>query len=1069
MSLSVSEIRVRGLHFTLLLLIMLGLAAQPGVAQTGTSTGRGTSAQNGQPLPAAQVYIPALDLGVLTQANGRFTLTNVPAGVHQLTAERIGHRVTSASVTVAAGATVVQNFVMNEEALQLDEVVVTGTAGGSQRRAVGNLVAAVNVGDIAAAAPIATVEDALLGRTPGVHLMPSTTAGGGSKIRIRGHASLALAGDPIIYVDGVRLNDNRTNVGRFENKSRLSDFDPNTIESIEIIKGPAAATLYGTEASNGVIQIVTKRGQAGAPVFEFSAELGQNYWPMWSGYNRYTWTPNPMVGDPTLPATDPAGRCTPLNAPCASENQLHGFRHADSSRELGFQYPWVNGLVQRYSGAVRGGTESFRYSFALNRAHEEGVVRWNADERNSVTANIGVTASEQLSLNLSGGYYQGVNNPADSFWGGDYGWGGIPAGYFVAPPASAGPTAPWSRAVCGDRITPECPAPQDRGWRDGGPERYDEKRYKNSIETKRSTWSLQANLNVTEWLSHRLTLGIDNIYERSETFRTRENTQFWWGVDGLEGDKSVNTLDAPVYTVDLSGTATFRLMEERVGSATSYGVQYYSKTQRRMGSPGENFLSPALSTVTAGAIRNGTESFVENTTLGLYIQQQMDWENRIFVTAAVRGDDNSAFGENYEAAIYPKVSATWVLHEEGFWNIDWMDQLRLRAAWGAAGKQPDAFAATRLYTTETGPGGVPTVRPSQFGNPDLGPETGQELEAGFDASFFGGRLGATFTYYNRTTKDAIIGRTIPPSLWPGNAGDFAGGIQYVNIGEIKGWGTETTLTAQVIPEGPVRLDMDFSFTTQGNEITDMAGIPRIQEGRARAHVEGFPIAAANDYRVLSAEWANPAAGRGQVTNEMCDGGAGKSGLEFGGDPVPCATAPQLFWGPTDPTRILNFTPTVTIFDDWRLTANIDAQWGHWVAADYATARYSSHPSAKLYWLQDDLLGMAYINVTRNGLGYHKAGFAKLRELSLSYTVPTDLASRIGATSANVRIGVRNAHRFWLQQKDTGDPTINGGTGLKYPEPASDPEVGRAEFIFAGEDGAGWPPIPQWTIRFGVTF
>ena len=1045
----------RTLVAALLSLIGASVAAQPGAAQAGTVTGVVTSAQNGQPLPAAQVYIEALDLGVLTQANGRYVLQNVPAGVHQLAVQRIGYRITSASVTVAAGASVVQNFTVNEEALQLDELVVTGTAGGSQRRAVGNLVAAVDVSDLGAAAPIATVEDALLGRTPGVSLMPSTTAGGGSKIRIRGHSSLALAGDPIIYVDGVRLNDNRTNVGRYENKSRLSDFDPNTIESIEIIKGPAAATLYGTEASNGVIQIVTKRGQAGAPVFEFSTEVGQNYWPMWSGYNRYTWTPNPNMG------------CTPQTTPCASEDQLFGFRHADSSRELGFQYPWINGLVQRYSGAVRGGTESFRYSFALNRADEEGVVRWNSDERNSITANIGVTASEQLSLNLSGGYYQGTNHPADSFWGGDYGWGGVPTGYF---------NADGTRRVCGDRVTPECPQPQDRGWRDGGPERYDPKRYSNTIQSKRSTWSLQANLNVTEWLSHRLTLGMDNIYERTESLRVREGTDFWWGIDGLEGDKQVSTLDAPVYTVDFSGTATFRVMDERVGTSTSYGIQYYSKTNRRMNSQGENFLAPALTTVSAGAVRNGGESFVENTTLGLYLQEQLDWENRIFLTAAVRGDDNSAFGTNYSAAIYPKVSATWVVHEESFFNIDWMDQLRLRGAWGQAGKQPDAFAASRLYTTQTGAGGVPTVSPAQFGNPDLGPEKGEELEVGFDASFLEGRIGTTFTYYNRTTKDAIIGRTIPPSLWPGNAGDFSGGLQYVNIGEIKGWGTETTVTAQVIPEGPVRLDVDLAFTTQGNEISDMAGIPRIQEGRARAHVEGFPIAAANDYRVLSAEWvceinANcPASGpRGQVTNEMCDGGTGKKGLEWGGQPVPCAEAPQLHWGPTDPTRMVNFTPTVTLFDDWRLTANFDVQWGHWVAADYATARYSSHPSAKLYWLQDDLLGMAYINVTRNGLGYHKAGFAKMREMSLAYTLPTDLAARIGASSANIRVGVRNAWRIWLQQKNTGDPSINNGQGLKYPEPASDPEVGRSEFIFAGEDGAGWPPIPQWTIRLGVTF
>jgi TonB-linked SusC/RagA family outer membrane protein len=1039
----VSEARCRGATLLTALILGAGLGEELSAQQTGTISGLVTSSQSGQPIPAAQVYISSLDIGVLTQANGRFTLQNVPVGPHQLTAERIGYRSLTQSVVVGPGAVAIRNFVLSEEALQLDEVIVTGTAGGSQRRAVGNTVAAVDVGQISAAAPIATVEDALMGRTPGVQLLPATSAGGGSKIRIRGHSSIALAGDPIIYVDGVRLNDNRTQIGRFVNQSRLADFDPNTIESIEIIKGPAAATLYGTEASNGVIQIVTKRGQAGAPVFEFSAEVGQNYWPTgWTGYNRRAWAPNPNMG------------CTAATAPCTDVSQLTEVDYAERNRQLGFMYPWQNGFVQRYSGSVRGGTDAFRYSFALNRVDEQGVVRWNSDERNSVTANIGVTASESLSLQLNGGYYQGVNHPAEAFWGGEWGWGGIPTGFY---------NADGTEAVCGDRVTPTCPIPQDRGWRDGGPERYDESRWNHFNATKRSTWSLQATLSSFEWLSHRLTLGLDNVYEREETLRPKEGTDFWWATDGLEGDKQINTLDAPVYTLDFSGTVNLRFMEERLGTATSYGLQYYTKAQRRQGSQGENYISGDLTTVTAGAVRTGTESFVENATLGVYIQEQFDWENRIFFTAAVRGDDNSAFGANYKAAIYPKVSATWVMHEESFWNVDWVNQLRLRGAWGAAGKQPDAFAATRLYNTATGPGAAPIVAPGQYGNPNLGPETGEELEVGFDASFLDGRISSTFTYYDRTTKDAIIGRTVSPSLWPGNAGDFAGGIQYVNIGEIKGWGTETTVSAQLIPEGVIRADLDISFTTQGNKITDMGGIGRIQEGRSRAHVEGFPIAHANDIYILSADFVDPVAGRGRVTNVMCDGGTGEGGIEIGGPPVPCTEAPQLYWGPTDPTRTLNVTPTLTIFDDWRLSANIDAQWGHWVAADYATARYTSHPSSKLIWLQDDPIGMAYIDYSRNGLGYHKGGFAKLRELSLAYTVPTDLAARFGATSANIRIGVRNAHRFWLQQNLAGDER------LKYPEPVSDPEVGRGEFIFGGEDGGGWPPIPQWTLRVGVTF
>ena len=1041
--------RFRGPSLLVAMLLGLCLQAEPVDAQTGTITGQVTSAQGGQPIAAAQVFIADLDLGVLSQANGRYTLLNVPAGPHRLTVERIGYRVMTADVVVAAGAPALQNFVLSEEALQLDEVIVTGTAGGSQRRAVGNTVAAVNVGQISAGAPIATVEDALMGRTPGVQLLPATSAGGGSKIRIRGHSSLALAGDPIIYVDGVRLNDNRTAVGRFTNQSRLADFDPNTIESIEIIKGPAAATLYGTEASNGVIQIVTKRGQAGAPAFEFSTEVGQNYWPMWTGYNRRAWAPNPNTGcTATLAGT----------AACSDVSNLTEIDYAERNRQLGFQYPWQNGLVQRFAGSVRGGTESFRYSFAMNRTDENGVVKWNTDERNSITANIGVTASEKLSLQLNGGYYQGVNHPAEAFWGGDWGWGGIPTGFY---------NANGTEAVCGDvhitAPTAACPSAQDRGWRDGGPERFNENRYNHFNASRRSTWSLQATLNSYEWLSHRLTLGLDNVYEREEFLRPREGVDFYWATDGLEGDKTVSTLDAPVYTVDASGTATFRLMEQRLGTATSYGMQYTDKTQRRQGSQGENFLSGELTTVSGGAVRTGTEAFVQNTTVGVYIQEQFDWENRIFVTAAVRMDDNSAFGTNYKRAQYPKLSATWVLHEESFWNVDFVNQLRLRGAWGTAGKQPDAFAASRLYNTATGPGASPIVTPGQYGNPDLGPETGEELELGFDASVLEGRISTTFTYYTRKTKDAIIGRTVPPSLWPGNAGDFAGGIQFVNIGEIKGWGTETTISASIIPEGPVRADIDISFATSGNEITDMGGIPRIQEGRARAHVEGFSIAAANDIRVMSADFVNTAAGRGKVTNVLCDGGAGKDGKEFGGPLVDCSIAPQLNWGPTDPTRTLNVTPSLTIFDDFRLSANIDAQWGHYVAADYATARYTSHPSSKLIWLQDDALGMAMIDFTRNQMGYHKAGFAKLRELSVSYTVPGDLASRIGASAANIRVGVRNAHRFWLQQGNAGD------SRLKYYEPISDPEVGRSEFIFGGEDGAGWPPIPQWTIRFGVTF
>jgi hypothetical protein len=163
---------------------------------------------------------------------------------------------------------------------------------------------------------------------------------------------------------------------------------------------------------------------------------------------------------------------------------------------------------------------------------------------------------------------------------------------------------------------------------------------------------------------------------------------------------------------------------------------------------------------------------------------------------------------------------------------------------------------------------------------------------------------------------------------------------------------------------------------------------------------------------------------------------------------------------------------VTVFDDWRLTANFDAQWGHWIAHDYASARYTSHPSAVMNWMQDDPVAMAYQDVTRNGFSYAKAGFIKMREVSLTYTIPTSITERFGASAASIRVGARNLWRLWLEAECVGDQTLAGvrnGPSDPRCEPPLDPELTRGEYAFAGESGGGWPPIPQWSIRLGVTF
>src|SRR5690606_34299875 len=212
------------------------------VAQTGTVSGRVVDSQTMQPIASAQVFIPDLSLGALSREDGRYLLVNVPAGTHRIDAQVIGYRTASLTVTVGAGQTANAEFALDQDALALDEIVVTGTPGGTQRRALGNVVGRVDAASTDAS-PAANVEELLGSRVPGLVIQSAsgTVGAAGAPIRIRGVSSPGVSNDPIIFVDGVRMNSSLTTMNDGAS-SRLNDINPNDIESIEVIKGPAAST-----------------------------------------------------------------------------------------------------------------------------------------------------------------------------------------------------------------------------------------------------------------------------------------------------------------------------------------------------------------------------------------------------------------------------------------------------------------------------------------------------------------------------------------------------------------------------------------------------------------------------------------------------------------------------------------------------------------------------------------------------------------------------------------------------------------------------------------------------------
>jgi TonB-dependent starch-binding outer membrane protein SusC len=246
---------------------MVIFTSSPAQAQeTGTVQGTVTDARSGAPIASAQISIVGTQRGTLSGADGSYRIPTVGAGELQVRATFLGFATSTQTVTLQAGQTVTVNFQLSPSALALDELIVTGTAGRQERRAQAASVASLNAANLTEVAPVTTVGNLLQARTAGVNITTASgTAGSTQRIRLRGSASLNLSNEPLVIIDGV-LMDSRQNqlfgVGG-QAASRLNDLNPADIESIEIVKGPAASTLYGADASAGVIQIRTKRGQAG--------------------------------------------------------------------------------------------------------------------------------------------------------------------------------------------------------------------------------------------------------------------------------------------------------------------------------------------------------------------------------------------------------------------------------------------------------------------------------------------------------------------------------------------------------------------------------------------------------------------------------------------------------------------------------------------------------------------------------------------------------------------------------------------------------------------------------------
>src|SRR5947207_4915094 len=331
------------------------LAASLHAQQLATITGKVTNARTGEPLAVVGVRVQGTELSAVTSEDGTYRIARIPAGAHVLTARRIGFAPSSKSVTVTAGESATLDFALNVSATELQAVVVTGTAGDQTRVAQGAVVSTIDAAGITRQAPVTSVTDVLQGRVAGVSVQNgSGTTGAAPRINIRGATSISLSSAPLVFIDGVRVfSGARKDVGTYHDLeglggqtiTALNDLDPNDIDSIEIVKGPAAATLYGADASAGVIQIITKKGHAGARSFR------QNITTEWNQIQP-NFTPLPIYGTCSAADVGPGGA-----ALCQGKTAGTPISDNPLQREGVFR----NGNLGLLDYSGQGGGESFGY------------------------------------------------------------------------------------------------------------------------------------------------------------------------------------------------------------------------------------------------------------------------------------------------------------------------------------------------------------------------------------------------------------------------------------------------------------------------------------------------------------------------------------------------------------------------------------------------------------------------------------------------------------------------------------------------------------------------------------
>lgn len=1024
-------------------LVVFLLLALPtlSLAQEGTVSGE-VIGETGEPVATATVEVVGTQIGTLTDESGRFTI-NLAPGEYNLRVRIIGFNESIRTVTVRAGETTTVRFELSARAVELDELVASVSARTQRRVELGTDIERVDAEEAVDRGAVSNLPELLTGRATGVSVNESSgQTGSASTINVRGRTSLTQDNTPIVYVDGARVS-NSTSAGPIsfdfgslgsQTISRLDDFNPEDVSSVQVMKGPTAAAVYGSEAAAGVLVIETKSGSPGTPRVTVSTEQGWNedFADYRDNYHNLT-----SVGGVTDVSNPDFQQWSPVENPVSGEvfardNPLLN----DRTR------PFRRGHIENYNVSLRGGVDEVTYFSSIRFQQEDGVLPNNGLRRMSLRGNFEAQPSEDVSVSLSTFYVdsdiQVPHNDHSAF-------GMITNGEAGFPLYSFGRNADGSRGDCLATLLlgePESACTSQEG---NLTTTFDNlKTLDNGEELGRFVGSMTTRWVPSDWLTNRVTLGVDHRGTKTWQFVPVDSDRPFG--DHSAGFRIEERRNGQTYTIDAASTASASLSDE-VDASLTLGGQYINTNSETTGCTGEGgFASNTATACDAALSFTGYSSLFEIIEFGGFAQQQLSYRDYLFFTGALRIDDNSGFGEEQSAIFSPSASFSSVLTDMPFWNWELVSNLRFRLAWGTAAQAPSAYAHARTFRpvrVEENGQQLTGVTPADPGNPRLAPERNEEFELGFDGGILDDRLSFKLTYFNQTTTDAIVSTTVAKSS------GFEGS-QFVNVGEVENEGFEALLSGQILRSDNVVWDAQLSYSAQDPVVTSLGDEPPILQGGTNGMIrEGYAPGAKYGPVIGSAERDE----NGDIIAES---------VEFlPGNIVDGSN--DRYMGVGEPTNRQSLSTTLTLFGNLRFYTLFDRAAGH-VKYDGTTAYLSPFiPGLNVSrkWAlrhvestPEEQAAMEMGGAASRFVFMSDADFVKWRELTVRYQLNSDqLPSFLGRLDGlGIALGARNLHT-WTDymgldpesREDGGEDTF--GQGVFFTQPPGRRFFGRVTVTF----------------------